>query len=81
MNHEMSAIVAPVKKGKVNGLKKLIREVESDDEDDIPVAVTHTDISKPWKTEFTRYLETLEAALASGMSMIQWWGVSCAPCF
>ena len=81
MNHEMSAIVAPVKKGKVNGLKKLIWEVESDDEDDILVAVTHTDISKPWKTEFTCYLETLEAALASGMSMIQWWGVSCTPCF
>jgi len=77
----MSAIVAPIKKGKVNGLKKLIWEVESDDEDDILVAVTHTDISKPWKTEFTCYLETLEAALASGMSMIQWWDVSCAPCF
>ena len=40
------------------------------------VPIMHMDVSKPWMTEFTHYLETLEAALASGMSMIQWWGVS-----
>jgi len=76
MNHETSTSVPAVKKGKVNGLKRLIREVESDDEDDVTVPVAHSDMSKPWMTEFTRYLETLEAALASGMSTIQWWGVS-----
>jgi hypothetical protein len=67
MNHETLTSVPAVKKGKVSGLKKLIREVESDDEDETPVLVVHTDASKPWMTEFTRYLETLEAALASGM--------------
>ena len=76
MNHETLTSVPAVKKGKVSGLKKLIREVESDDEDETLVPVMHTDASKPWMTEFTCYLETLEAALASGMSMIQWWGVS-----
>jgi hypothetical protein len=76
MNHEPSTSVPAAKKGKVSGLKKLIREVESDDEDETSVPIVHTDVAKPWMTEFTRYLETLEAALASGMSMIQWWGVS-----
>ena len=76
MNHETSTSVPAVKKGKVNGLKRLIREVESDDKDDVTVPVAHSDMSKPWMTEFTCYLETLEAALASGMSTIQWWGVS-----
>ena len=76
MNHETLTSVPAVKKGKVSGLKKLIHEVESDDEDETPVPVMHTDASKPWMTEFTHYLETLEATLASRMSMIQWWGVS-----
>jgi hypothetical protein len=77
MNHKTSTSVPVVKKGKVNGLKRLIREVESDDEDDnITVPVAHSDMSKPWMTEFTRYLETLEATLAGGMSQIHWWGVS-----
>jgi hypothetical protein len=76
MNRETSMSVPVVKKGKVDGLIRLIREVESDDEDDVTVSVAHADMSKPWMTEFTRYLETLEAALASGMSTIQWCGVS-----
>jgi hypothetical protein len=76
VNCETLTSVPAVKKGKVNGLKRLICEVESDDEDDITVPVVHSDISKPWMTEFTHYLKTLEAALASGMSTIQWWGVS-----
>jgi hypothetical protein len=77
MNHKTSTLVPVVKKGKVNGLKRLIREVESDDEDDsVTVPVTHSDTSKPWMTEFTRYLEMLEAALASETPLIQWWGVS-----
>ena len=76
MNHKTSTSVPAVKKGKVNGLKRLICKVESGDEDDITVPVTHSDMSKPWMTEFTCYLKTLEAALASRMSTIQWWGVS-----
>jgi hypothetical protein len=47
MNHETSTSVPAVKKGKVNGLKRLIREVESDDEDDVTVPVAHSDMSKP----------------------------------
>ena len=46
MNHETLTSVPAVKKGKVSGLKKLIREVESDDEDETPVPVVHTDASK-----------------------------------
>ena len=76
MNRKTSTSVPVIKKGKVSGLKKLIREVESDDEDEVPIPVTHADMSKPWMTEFTCYIETLEAALVSGMSIIQWWGVS-----
>jgi len=47
VNHKTLTSVPAVKKGKVNGLKRLIREVESDDEDDITVPVAHSDISKP----------------------------------
>jgi hypothetical protein len=77
MKHETSTSAPVINKGKVNGLKRLIREVESDDEDDnSTVPTTHSNMSKPWMTEFTLYLETLEATLASGMSIVQWWGVS-----
>ena len=76
MDHEISTSAPVAKKGKVNGLKTLLRKVQSDDEDEAPnVSVSHADTSKPWRTEFKLYLKTLEAALASGMSIIQWWGV------
>jgi hypothetical protein len=76
MDYEISTSAPVVKKGKVNGLKTLIREVQSDNEDEVSnVLVSHADMSKSWRIEFKLYLETLEAALASGMSIIQWWGV------
>jgi hypothetical protein len=31
-----------------------------------------------WKTEFDRYVNTREA-MPEGMSIVQWWGVSCFP--
>jgi hypothetical protein len=67
------------KKSKAGGLKKLIRQVQSDSEDDMsPNAATASagDPLRPWRAEFLSYLETLEAALPAGMSTIQWWGVS-----
>jgi hypothetical protein len=67
-----------VKKSKTGGLKKLIREVGSDDEDDIPDAAASTanfDPLKPWLPDFKRYIDTLEATPPPGMSTIQWWGV------
>jgi hypothetical protein len=69
----------PVKKGKISGLKKLIRETESDDEDDDLIhhgQATTSDPSKPWWPDFNYYVETSEAKLPAGMSTIQWWGVS-----
>jgi hypothetical protein len=73
------------KKTNTAGLKKLIRAVESDDEDDVPEVVTSTanfDPSKPWLPDFRQYIDTLEATLPVGMSTIQWWGVSriMSPC-
>jgi len=66
-------------KGKAGGLKKLIRQVQSDSEDDMPPNAASTsagDPLRPWIREFLSYIETLEAALPAGMSTIQWWGVS-----
>lgn len=66
-------------KSKVSGLKKLIREVQSDSEDDAepePGATSPSDPSKPWRAEFTSYIETIEAVQSAGMTTIQWWGVS-----
>lgn len=59
--------------------EKLIRQVQSDSEDDMSpnAAITSTgDPLRPWRAELLSYLETLEAALPAGMSTIQWWGVS-----
>jgi hypothetical protein len=67
-----------VKKSKTGGLKKLICEVESKDEDDTPDIAASTanfDPSKPWLPDFKRYIDTLEETPPSGMSNIQWWGV------
>lgn len=67
-------------KSKVGGLKKLIREVQSDSEDDSvvlePGIMSIGDPSKPWRAEFTSYIETIEAAPSTGMTTIKWWGVS-----
>ena len=67
------------------GLKKLIRAVESDDEDEVPEVVASTanfNPSKPWLPNFRQYIDTLEAIQPVGMSTIQWWGVSdiASPC-
>jgi hypothetical protein len=51
------------KKSKTNGLKQLIRQVQSDDEEDMPVTTeTGGDPSEPWKT----YLNMLEEMSTNG---------------
>jgi len=67
-----------VKKGKASTLKKLIRETQSSDEDEDMGDFTPTalpDSAKPWRADFLNYIDTLEAKLPPGMSIIQWWGV------
>lgn len=70
-----------VKKGKTNGLKKLIREVVSDDEEIPPVgSILGTTGSanqvEPWRADFVAYMDSIEASWPANMSIIQWWGVS-----
>ena len=82
LNQSMSSssLLQPTsKKSKAGGLKKLIRQVQSDSEDDMPpnaATASAGDPLRPWRAEFLSYIETLEAALPAGMSTIQWWGVS-----
>lgn len=67
------------KKSRAGGLKKLIREVLSNSDDDSAPSTATTSVgdpSRPWRAEFTSYLETIEAAPPTGMSTIRWWGVS-----
>lgn len=67
------------RKSKAGALKKLIREVlsDSDDDDSSNTAIPSVgDPSRPWRAEFLSYLETIEAVPPTGMSTIQWWGVS-----
>jgi hypothetical protein len=80
LNQSLVLLQPTTTKSKVGGLKKLIREVQSDSEDDSvvlePGAMSVGDPSKPWRAEFTSYIETIEAAPSAGMTTIQWWGVS-----
>jgi hypothetical protein len=77
---ESSSSQPTAKKSKAGGLKRLIREVLSDSDDDpTPNAATTMavgDPSRPWRAEFSSYLKTIEAAPPAGMSTIRWWGVS-----
>lgn len=80
MNKEPSATAPVVKKGKANGLKKLIREVDSDDEELTPVgsmpsAMSAVNKTEPWRADFKAYMDCIEASPPVGMSTIQWWGV------
>jgi len=45
----------------IGGLKNLIRDVQSDDEDDVSdvPAAADLDPSKPWSTDFKMYINTL----------------------
>jgi hypothetical protein len=64
------------KKGKVNGLERLIHEVLSDSDDNTPailVRSSNADPSTPWRAEFRSYLEMVESYLPAGMTTIQWW--------
>jgi hypothetical protein len=56
-----------------------MRELSSDDEAeaDIPSS-SYADSSKPWKREFTQYLDVRDEVL-EGMSLVQWWGVCLVP--
>lgn len=77
---ESASVVQPsVKKGKASGLRKLIREAQSSDEDDdvgYCASVADSDSSRPWNADFRHYLDTVEAKPPPGMSIVQWWGVS-----
>jgi hypothetical protein len=68
-----------VKKGKASGLRKLIRETQSSDEDEDlrnSALAADPDPSKAWRADFKNYIDTLEAKPPPGMTTIQWWGVS-----
>jgi hypothetical protein len=68
-----------VKKGKASGLRKLICETQSSDEDEDlgnSALATDADPSRPWLADFKNYIGTLEAKPPPGMTTIQWWGVS-----
>ena len=67
-----------IKKGKASGLKNLIRQTQSSDEDEEindSLPTSPPDLTKPWRTDFMNYVDTLEAKIPPGMSTIQWWGV------
>jgi hypothetical protein len=79
MGNSSSAPQPSVKKGRASGLKKLIRETLSSDEDEglgHSAEATDTDPSRPWWPDFKNYMDTLEAKPPAGMSTIEWWGVS-----
>ncbi|KAG1735245.1 hypothetical protein EDD22DRAFT_852395 [Suillus occidentalis] len=79
LNQSLALLQPATTKSKVGGLKRLIREVQSDSKDDSkaePGAMSIGDPSKPWRAEFTSYIKTIEAAPSAGMTTIQWWGVS-----
>lgn len=68
---------APSRKNK--GLRTLLRELtSSDDEEDTP-ADTGLDIpddpQRPWLHDYRAYLDALEQ-VPEGWTAIQWWGVS-----
>ena len=66
-----------LKKGKASGLKKLIHQTQSSDEDEDMRDSTPAlpDSAKSWRADFMNYIDTVEAKLPPGMSTIQWWGV------
>ena len=68
-----------VKKGKASGLRKLIHENQSSDEDesmDNSGMKANIDPSRPWYADFKNYIDMSEAKPPPGMSTVQWWGVS-----
>jgi hypothetical protein len=73
MGKSVSVPQPSVKKGKASGLRKLIRETQSSDEDEdsSPLAAAATDPTRPWRADFMNYLNTAEAKLPPGMIIIQ----------
>ncbi|PSR75311.1 hypothetical protein PHLCEN_2v9174 [Hermanssonia centrifuga] len=69
------AIPAPLKGTSIK-ITTLLRELSDDEsDDDHPPSRTAelSDPNKPWKSEFDRYLETIEQ-VPEGMDIIKWWG-------
>lgn len=67
------------KLSKAGALVWLIREVQDSDSEDetvdnSPSASATADIAKPWRADFMRYIDAVEAPLPKGMTTIQWWG-------
>jgi len=79
MGKSASTSQPSVKKGKASGPRKLIRETQSEDEDDNmdnSPSTADTDPSRPWYADFKNYIDTLEMKPPPGMSIVQWWGIS-----
>jgi len=69
-----SEIRSPKKKKK---LDHLLRELDTDSDNSDDVSDNESDDqdpTKPWLTEFHRFLK-IEHVLAKGMTIVQWWGV------
>jgi hypothetical protein len=73
----------PLEKGKTGHgkVKVLLWELESHDEDENLFAhstpsSSSSDPAKPWLKEFHYYLNSFDE-IPEGMSIVQWWGVSC----
>ena len=60
-------------------MMKLLRELESSDNDDSSSdnlgTSTLVDPTKPWLKEFNQYLNTTDE-LSDSQMIVQWWGVS-----
>jgi hypothetical protein len=60
-------------------MMKLLRELESSDNDDSSSdnsgPSTLVDPTKPWLKEFNQYLNTTDE-LSDSQMIVQWWGVS-----
>jgi len=78
LNWNISSPPLTTSKSKVSGLKKLIRQVQSNSEDNSKADIGRStaDPLKPWRVKFWGYIKTIKAALPARMSTIQWWGVS-----
>ncbi|KAG6914152.1 hypothetical protein DXG01_002077 [Tephrocybe rancida] len=62
----------PCKKRKTAGTLLRVSDTDSDDSDD--EEDTPNDPTKPWMTEFRRYLDTNDLVL-EGMPVVEWWGI------
>ncbi|KAG2358172.1 hypothetical protein BDR07DRAFT_1489780 [Suillus spraguei] len=61
------------------GTSLLLLQPASKKKDDLSVNPTLASIGnplRPWRAEVMSYIETIEATLPAGMTIIQWWGIN-----